>query len=114
MTHLTKAQVRTAILTLRDLAKFDSIPERRNVGICGNLRLHALDITPWDAVVAEAAAYWEEFSGDFDFPVPHDELEAELAYDIESLWEGAYGDSRRRLCLHVAQWLEDNYGVRHD
>ena len=124
MTHLTKAQVRTAILTLRDLAKPGSIPARRHCGICSNLRLHALDHTPWSAVVAEAAAWsavvaeaaasWEEFSGDFEFPVPHDELEAELAYDTENLWEGAYGDSRRRLCLHVAQWLEDNYGVRHD
>ena len=114
MTHLTKAQAMTAILTLRDLAKFDSIPEQIHCGICSNLKLRALDRTPWRAVVAEAAASWEEFSGDFEFPVPHDELEAELAYDIENLWKGAYGDSRRRLCLHVAQWLEDNYGVDHD
>jgi len=114
MTHITKAQAITAIRTLRDLAKFDSIPERRHCGICSNLKLHALDLTPWDEVVAEAAASWEEFSGDFDFPVPHAELEAELAYTIKSLWEGAYGDSRRRLCLHVAQWLEDNPGVYHD
>ena len=114
MTHLTKAQTRTAILTLRDLAKFDSIPARIHCGICGNLSQHALDCTPWVVVVAEAAASWEEFSGEFNFPVPHDELEADIAYFIENLWEGAYGDSRRRLCLHVAQWIEDNYGVDHD
>lgn len=114
MTHLTKEQAITAILTLRGLSKPGSIPARIYCGICSNLRLHALDHTPWSAVVAEAAASWEEFSGNFDFPVPHDELEADVAYDDGNLWEGAYGDSRRRLCLHVAQWLEDNYGVRHD
>ena len=114
MIHLTKERAITAILTLRDLLKPGSIPARIYCGICSNLKLHALDRTPWSAVVAEAAASWEEFSGDFDFPVPHDELEADVAYDTESLWEGAYGDSRRRLCLHVAQWLEDNYGVDHD
>jgi len=113
MTHLTKEQAMTAILTLRDLAKFDSIPVRIHCGICSNLKLHALDRTPWSAVVAAAAASWEEFSGDFEYPVPHDELEADVAYDTGNLWEGAYGDSRRRLCLHVAQWLEDNYGVNH-
>ena len=113
MIHLTKTQAMTAILTLRDLAKFDSTPARIHRGICGNLRQHALDRTLWGAVVAKAAASWEEFSGEFEFPVPHDELEADIAYSIESLWEGAYGDSRRRLCLHVAQWLEDHYGVDH-
>ena len=114
MIHLTKERTITAILTLRDLSKPGSIPARIYCGICSNLKLHALDRTPWSAVVAEAAASWEEFSGDFAFPVPHDELEADVAYDTGNLWEGAYGDSRRRLCLHVAQWLEDNYGVRHD
>ena len=115
MIHLTKTQTMTAILTLRDLAEFDSIPAQIHCGICGNLRQHALDRTPWDVVVAKAAASWEEFSGDFDFPVPHDELEADVAYvSNRNLWKGAYGDSRRRLCLHVAQWLKDNYGVDHD
>ena len=114
MIHLTKAQTITAILTLRYLAKPGSIPDRIDCGICSNLKLHALDCLLWSAVVAAAAASWEEFSGDFEYPVPHDELEADGAYDEGNLWTGAYGDSRRRLCLHVAQWLEDNYGVRHD
>lgn len=81
-------------------------------GICLNLaqlpRFYAAD---WEALVSEAAKTWPEYSGHPRYPVPHPDLLPETAYtakwEIEK-WSGEYGESRRRLCQHVAYWIRKN------
>lgn len=98
-------------------------PPSKGLGICVNLALvpeistsgmsdwEALVMPDWEALVAEAAKTWPEFSGDLCFPVPHPDLLPESAYtakwEVEK-WSGEYGESRRRLCQHVADWIRKN------
>ena len=81
-------------------------------GICINLaRLPGLSFGDWEALVSEAAATWPEYSGDQFYPVPHPDLRPEAAYTAQreaEKWSGEYGESRRRLCQHVADWIRAN------
>ena len=81
-------------------------------GICINLILiPKLHMPGWGALVAEAAKTWPENSGNPRYPVPHPDLLPESAYtakwEVEK-WDGEYGESRRRLCQHVADWVREN------
>ena len=58
---------------------------------------------------------WPEFSGISLVPVPHPDGPM-VGYEVcENKWIGDYGDSRKRLCLHVANEMEaatkSNWGV---
>ena len=82
-------------------------------GICTNL-VYAPK-TPcvvYDYLVAAAATSWEGFSGDAKFPVPHEYVSPESAYtakyDIPKWGDDAYGQARRRLCQHIADWIRAN------
>lgn len=52
---------------------------------------------------------WEFFSGNLCFPVPcKGYRNPDDAYDdTEDLWVGEYGDTRRKLCLYLAERLEE-------
>jgi len=90
----------------------DQIPPREeSAGICGNLALLPCDIPYAQGLVVEAALSWSESSGSREYPVPHPEMPALIAYNsplTESMWVGEYGAARRRLCQHIADWCRDN------
>ena len=85
------------ITHLEELGRGERFPLRCCYGIChevnsGHLYVH---FTTWD-----------EFSGIHAYPVPspHKGEDPERAYyRTGSLWEGPYGESRKRLCLHIAR-----------
>ena len=58
---------------------------------------------------------WDEFTGSSVYPVPCMGSKAADAYEAASkrgsLWEGKYGDTRRRLCLWLADNIEENWYV---
>ena len=82
------------------------------VGICGNLPLSCAAI---DDLLSEAFRSWPNYSGDPRYPVPDPEAPSDKAaanriYESRrDLWDDSpYGNLRRELCLHVADWLEAN------
>ena len=88
------------------------IPPMPYEGICYNLRLQ-FPAYPSDimGLVPSAMQSWPEFSGDVRYPVPHPDLLPESAYTAKwevGKWDGEYGESRRRLCQHVADWIREN------
>ena len=87
------------------------IPPREYAGICWNLELLPCGFRDAQGLVMEAAHSWPESSGSLEYPVPHPEMPAQIAYDsplTESLWVGEYGAARRRLCQHIANWIRVN------
>jgi hypothetical protein len=52
---------------------------------------------------------WPEYSGVQPFPVPHPTSSALVAYSSYPLYEGAYGESRRRLAGHLSNCLRELY-----
>ena len=85
----------------------------RESGICLNLAyLPRVLGGGWERLVAVAAASWTEYSGDAHYPVPHPDLLPESAYtatyDIPKWGDDAYGQARRRLCQHIADWIRAN------
>ena len=68
-----------------------------------------------DDLLQEAFRSWSHYSGNRKYPVPDPEAPSSKAaackiyYDRHDLWEDSpYGNLRRELCLHVADWLEAN------
>ena len=89
------------------------IPPSPCEGICYNLRLQ-FPAYPSDimGLVPSAVPSWTEFSGNVRYPVPHEHVSPESAYsawfDIPKWGDDAYGQARRRLCQHVADWIRAN------
>lgn len=87
-----------------------------SVGLCRNLRtLWNLSDAQTDDLLQEAFRSWSHYSGSRKFPVPDPEAPfdkaaaSEIYYDRHDLWEDSpYGNLRRELCLHMADWLEAN------
>lgn len=52
---------------------------------------------------------WPEFTGDRWYPVPHQTMSPEDAFDnLDDLWsDDEYGDARRRLCLWLADQIKE-------
>ena len=85
-------------------------------GICGNLAYRRpLSYATIENLVQEAFRSWPKFSGCQAYPVPDPKAlfnfsaARRIYYAHENLWEASpYGNLRRELCLHVADWLETN------
>lgn len=85
-------------------------------GLCGNLvHLCGLPEAITDDLLGGAFRSWPNYSGSREFPVPAPEAPSDKAaacgiyYNHDNLWEDSpYGNLRRELCLHVADWLEAN------
>ena len=98
---------------LESWAEGQLIPPSPYVGICYNIRpqLPAYPSTI-GKLVPKAAQSWPEFSGDVFYPVPHEHVSPESAYtaqfDVPKWGDDAYGQARRRLCQHVADWIREN------
>jgi len=75
--------------------------ERKNyLGICYNLHLHRINMD----LVFDHAESWEEFSGNRAYPVPGGRY---VYRKSDNLWIGEYGESRKRLCLYLADVVAD-------
>ena len=85
-------------------------------GLCGNLvQLCGLSRAAIDDLLDEAFRSWPSYSGSREYPVPDPEAPSNKAaayriyYTHDNLWEDSpYGNLRRELCLHTADWLEAN------
>ena len=97
--------------TLEAWAEDQIAPRYTYAGICQNLALLPCDTPYAQELVVEAARSWPESSGSLEYPVPHPEMPARIAYEsplTENLWVGEYGAARRRLCQHIADWCRAN------
>ncbi len=55
----------------------------------------------------EYSFYWHKCSGLFAFPVPHESMPPNEAFDLCRLWANdQYGDDRREYCAFLADCLE--------
>lgn len=112
MTDYIRPELFRVIELLESWAEDQLPPPDKWSGICINLaRLPELSTADWGMLVAEAAKTWPEWSGDPRYPVPHPDLLPESAYTAKwevPKWSGEYGESRRRLCQHVADWIREN------
>ena len=85
-------------------------------GLCANLvHLSALSEAVIKDLLDEAFPRWPIYSGSREYPVPDPEAPSNKAaayriyYNHDNLWDDSpYGNLRRELCLHVADWLEAN------
>ena len=98
---------------LESWAEGQLIPPMPYEGICYNLR-RQFPAYPSDimGLVPNATQSWAEFSGDVRYPVPHEHVSPESAYaarfDVPKWGDDAYGQARRRLCQHIADWSRAN------
>ena len=85
------------------LGNGDALPIHIGEGICNEIN-DVFDVTINEIIFT----YWPDFSGDIYYPVPDawDICTARDAYECSSnLWdEDLYGNSRRELCV----WLANN------
>ena len=98
---------------LESWAEGQLLPPVQDFGICANLRwIPGRPLTGEEELVARAAQSWPEFSGNVRYPVPHEHVLPESAYtakyDVPKWGDDAYGQARRRLCQHVANWIRAN------
>ena len=98
---------------LESWAEGQLLPPEQDFGICGNLMwIPGRPLTGEEKLVASAAQSWPEFSGNVRYPVPHEHIWPESAYnawrDVPKWGDDAYGQARRRLCQHVADWIRAN------
>ena len=98
---------------LESWAEGQLTPLGPDVGICSNLgRELQVPHLGAEKLVTSAAKSWPEFSGNMHYPVPHEHVSPESAYtakyDIPKWDDDAYGQARRRLCQHVADWIRAN------
>ena len=98
---------------LESWAEGQLLPPEQGFGICGNLMwIPGRPSEGEEELVARAAQSWPEFSGNVDYPVPHEHVSPETAYtatfDVPKWGDDAYGQARRRLCQHVANWIRAN------
>ena len=90
-------------------------PPFGSYGLCSNLvYLCDLPEAVIDDLLDEAFRSWPSYSGGRGYPVPDpkapsSKVAAYNIYNHGNLWEDSpYGNLRRELCLHVADWLEAN------
>jgi hypothetical protein len=88
---------------LRDVLAMSLTEDKPNHGICWYLDVGE----DW---ARDTFKRWPQFSGDVYYPVPHPSKSSALAFDCNfddnTLWEGAYGDSRRDLCVFLLDNIE--------
>jgi len=85
------------ITHLEELGRGERFPKDESSGICWEIRDFVSCVRHFPT--------WDEFSGNLVYPVPspHKWEGPKRAFNITgNLWEGPYGEARRRLCLHIA------------
>ena len=103
-------EAREAAVLLRSWASgSETVPDPYR-GICCNLRSVFMLRYPevdWVTAVYHSALDWPEHSGVLGYPVPAaGETAIAAYYAAEDVWGGPYGESRKRLCIHLAKKFE--------
>jgi hypothetical protein len=103
--ELNKTEKEKVITHLLALGNKEIEPKENFLGICEEVN-EALNISR--SVLYSSFKTWPEFSGKEVYPVSHPNAAPRFAfYDVDNLWDNnAYGDSRRSLCLHIANELQ--------
>ena len=107
-------EAREAAVLLRSWASdSETVPDPRR-GICYNLgsvlMLRYSEVN-WATAVCHLALDWPEHSGVLWYPVPAVGKTAIAAYHAAgNQWSGPYGESRKRLCIYLAEEFE-KYGL---
>jgi hypothetical protein len=87
------------ITHLEELGRGERFPKEECTGLCWEMKGKG------SIYVCRHFTTWDEFSGNLVYPVPspHKWEGPKRAFNITgNLWEGPYGEARRRLCLHIA------------
>ena len=113
MTDYIRPELLRVIDILESWAEGQLSPPEPYNGICHNLVYNPnLPAARYFDLVAVAARSWSEFSGDDEYPVPHEHVSPGSAYtaryDVPKWGDDAYGQARRRLCQHTADWMRAN------
>lgn len=103
-------EAREAAVWLRSWASdSETVPDPYQ-GICHNLQSVFMLRYPevdWVTAVCLSALDWPEHSKVFCYPVPAAGEPALAAYFAdEDVWSGPYGESRKRLCIYLAEKFE--------
>ena len=103
-------EAREAAVWLRLWASDSETVPDPYLGICHNLRSVLMLRYPevnWVKAVCHSALDWPEHSGVLRYPVPFVGETAIAAYFAAvGVWNGPYGESRKRLCIHLAEKFE--------
>ena len=102
---------------LHKLGKGEILPYYVEFGLCAELKYIGSPFTE-GSYIKSHISYWEEYSGNRNFPVAHPDIaEPEKAYqEIGNLWQPnedstladrEYIASRLRLCLWLAKEIEN-------
>ena len=88
-------------------------PQEPQCGICLNFHFLLGDSPGSETILTEFRRFyriyvvgWPEFSGDVQYPVPslkEDYTPEEYYGLLDDVWEGDYGDSRRRLLNYLIE-----------
>ena len=85
-------------------------------GICGNLK-HSRRLSEAAVTYLLRGAFldWPNYPWNPSYPIPDPEALSDpdaarrIYYSHKDLWDDSpYGNLRRELCLHIADWLEAN------
>ena len=99
--------IKKAIPLLRKLSVGEGIIEK-SYGLCYHLECVG-GWYPFGELIEGIFEQWEEYSGDEDFPVPHKTLSCAAAFYrcSEKMYEGEYGEARKRLAGFTADKLKE-------
>ena len=123
--NATKEQLREIRKHLMSLALKKTMPRETASGICSEMwTMFKVGSGEWH----KAFEVWPEFSGDESYPIFIEgipmssewdvtEREGQLCTDGEELYdyvmekwgENPLGDARRRLCIHMVNWITATY-----
>jgi len=95
----------------KDLKLLATETGKGNVLSEGDLMFGICNAIPDSNIVCVLSLYWLEFSGKIAYPVPHP-TGARTGFDnSDNLWIGEYGAARKRLCLWLAETI-DNFLIK--
>lgn len=111
MIVLTKIELKLlpeVISHLRKLGNAETAPKYRGEGLCCEMEERFPDM-PSLFVIVDCTGY-SFFSGNDVYPVKHPffiDNPGHSFHVTNNHWEGEYGDRRKKLCLYIANELED-------
>lgn len=82
-------------------------------GICYNVEITTFNVEGADDLamnqrMATIWHEWPEYSGDHRYPVPYKDCDPMTTFHgFDRLWEGEYGDSRKRLLAFLIAELQE-------
>jgi hypothetical protein len=100
------------IQKLRSFAAGETTPDWEEDGLC--FFLEHLSPSGFVRLLRESYQSWPHYSGNHTYPVPSPEeawTPKAMYWATHNKWEGEYGDLRRDLCRHFADYLENQHDL---